>query len=827
MQPLLPSTNEQDSTSTTLLAHVKKAVYSWAWRPQEPLEDSLLESVYLLLVGLTPLLFSPLTNELFEFPKMVWVYGLTLLAIGLHLVSIFGHKNVSWSSTPLNRYIALYLVVVLLATLLSIDPYTSIMGYYSRFNGGLASLLCYIILFYLGLPLFKNPLKRLHLLWCWIISSSLVSIWAILEHFGTDPSCYILRGTWSSNCWVQDVQARVFATFGQPNWLATYLLTALPLSLALLLTAHTSRAKWTAWTIAILNFAAFWYTFSRSGWFGLVAALLFLALFLPLNILVQHKRWLGSLLLMCLLISLSSLQLASSRTASSLSSGGEDSSTGQLRLLVWQGSLELIKAHPLLGTGPETFAYAFLPYRPRAMNDTTEWNFLYNKAHNDILQTAAGTGLLGLIAWLALFVGLALFLWRQHLLINLQNLLSNLCTGLQSLHHSKSNKASQPLMINPKLTVAQKTQATAGEHWVKILRATAVAKLCHSAPERLPSEADQLSDSDQHSILNPTRQATAATHLVGWAPAHSVEMHNERLPAETGITLPNHNQQPTAQTTIHTLALAAGILGVFVSQLLGFSVVITNLYFWLALCLILAPSSTTQHYLLTPFLRHIYLFISSVLLSLATLWIFLYTTAEITATQAATSLDAGDSATALTSFAHILTLNPWEPTYHKNVAQAATDVALSYSGKDADPFVTLAQDEAQRAYALNPNNLLTTKGLVALYQQLGATSSKFNDLALAMAQKSLQLAPTDAAAAQQLADLNLELNNKEAALNSFDTLVALRPKSPESYLHRAKYFKKYGPTDSYRQDLSTVLKLDPQNKDAQTQLQKLTDSRTQ
>jgi len=81
-----------------------------------------------------------------------------------------------------------------------------------------------------------------------------------------------------------------------------------------------------------------------------------------------------------------------------LASGGTES--GDIRKIVWTGALDLIKTHPLLGTGPETFAYSYYWTRPIAHNMTSEWDFLYNKAHNEYLNFAATTGLIGLIAYL-------------------------------------------------------------------------------------------------------------------------------------------------------------------------------------------------------------------------------------------------------------------------------------------------------------------------------------------------------------------------------------------------------------------------------------------
>src|SRR5690606_10005656 len=124
--------------------------------------------------------------------------------------------------------------------------------------------------------------------------------------------------------------------------------------------------------------------FSRSGWIGLAVVVGLLAVCLPWDYVRERWKWVVLVGVGCVAISLSSLQMAEQRTSSSLEGGDFDSSTGQMRLLVWQGSLKLIEQRPWLGSGPETFAYSFLSQRPAAMNLTTEWNFLYNKAHNEV-----------------------------------------------------------------------------------------------------------------------------------------------------------------------------------------------------------------------------------------------------------------------------------------------------------------------------------------------------------------------------------------------------------------------------------------------------------
>ncbi len=82
--------------------------------------------------------------------------------------------------------------------------------------------------------------------------------------------------------------------------------------------------------------------------------------------------------------------------------GGTDS--GKIRLIVWRGALNIWKNNPIFGTGVETFAFAYYKYRPAEHNLTSEWNFLYNKAHNEFLNYMATTGSFGILSYLSIIV---------------------------------------------------------------------------------------------------------------------------------------------------------------------------------------------------------------------------------------------------------------------------------------------------------------------------------------------------------------------------------------------------------------------------------------
>lgn len=368
--------------------------------------EALNEIVTSLLFFLTPLFFVFFTKELFEFPKMILVY---IFAATLGFLYLAGGRWPPRLLKPPDWLPFLFLLLASsLATIFSSHGYTSLFGYYSRFNGGLVSLLSLSVIYFC---LWQNlsAQKAANYLRTIFASGIFVSLYALLQNFGFDK-----------DFWVQDSQARAFSTLGQPNWLAAYLLVILPIPIYYYLEESLTLKKIFYLAICVLYYFAFWATYSLSGFFGLTG--LAIVVILTSGRALWAKRTEVLLLIaLCLTISVlrpgifgakfSSLvetlqpKITFNRPAWAAPPNNtkKEIDTGDIRLSVWLGALDLWRRDLkslLIGAGPETFAYNFLSFRPLSLNQTSEWDFLYNKAHNYYLDLLTGTGLLGLIAYL-------------------------------------------------------------------------------------------------------------------------------------------------------------------------------------------------------------------------------------------------------------------------------------------------------------------------------------------------------------------------------------------------------------------------------------------
>ena len=369
--------------------------------------------LFYLLFFLVPLIFSPQNSELFEYPKMMLTYGLTIMIVATWLIKMVLAKKIIYKRTFLEIPLLLYLGSHILSTVFSIDPHVSIWGYYSRFHEGLLASISYILLYFAAVSnLNKEEVKKIF--YVSLASGVIVSVWGILEHFGGSISCILTTGKFNDDCWIQDVRNRVFATLGQPNWMAAYLDILILIALS-----FSKKIKF----LSLLFFAALLFTKSRSGILGLGAGL---GIFLVFYLKKINKSFLVLLSLLALLVLFFGLPFAQTekyslenlfKNKSNPVGANHDSplpnpdlnisESGDIRKVVWTGAVKIWQRYPIFGSGVETFGYAYYLDRPVEHNLLSEWDFLYNKAHNEYLNILATTGTVGIIAYLIVIASAA------------------------------------------------------------------------------------------------------------------------------------------------------------------------------------------------------------------------------------------------------------------------------------------------------------------------------------------------------------------------------------------------------------------------------------
>jgi len=428
--------------------------------------NRIIEFSFYAVFLLIPLAIAGDTSELFEFNKMWLAFSLGIIIAVSWIIKSIVKKEFRIQRTPLDIPILLFLLSLFLSTIFSWDRHISVWGYYSRFNGGLLSIILYIFFYYAFVSniinkddgIFKTPVEAVkRFLNLSIITAVIVSLWGLPSHFGYDPTCLVFRGNLDVSCWGTDFQPRIriFSTLGQPDWLAAYLAILLPVSIALFLEhfkfepngkLKVNRLAVFYFISSLLFYVDLLYARSRSAIIavGISMSILFIAYFYLKRKEIKIINFAGPLLIVLLITFFVGLpfsflsrfsysevknrisppppaktQTKTEKPAPQHSGelGGTDS--GKIRLLVWKGAIEAWKNNPIFGTGVETFAFAYYKYKSPAHNLTSEWNFLYNKAHNEFLNYLVTTGTFGTLAYL-LMIGWFLYLSTKKLLTRIR-----------------------------------------------------------------------------------------------------------------------------------------------------------------------------------------------------------------------------------------------------------------------------------------------------------------------------------------------------------------------------------------------------------------------
>ncbi len=609
-----------------------------------------------VLFFLVPLFFWSATSELFEFDKMLLVY----LGAGILLTS----ETVRILNLPKPRIIRpkllipglIFLLAMGLATIFSIDTHVSLFGYFDRFNGGLLSWLAYAVIYF---ALVQQEKERLEdLLRVNFASGLIVAIWGISEHFGHSPSCFLLTHSFDDNCWVESVKDRVFATLGQPNWMAAYLAMLFPLGLAKYLQTkkRVLGLGWFVWLILI--FLGFVFTYSRGGSIGLgIALVAFLVLLGRKKIKTYLKLLIPLVLTLAVLTVIFATPLTEHIFGSEPARGigttvelGNDS--GSTRLVVWQGAWDIFTHHPLLGTGLETFGESFYNFRPVAMNQTSEWDFLFNKAHNEYLNYLATTGLIGTTAYLLLLA------WFFYL-------------GFRSIRR--------------------------------------------------------------------------------------------------GLT-----------ETLTTTAALASVLGYLAQNVFGFTVVPLAMLFIFDLAVLNWDHEDLWKPKLPKFWNKLRLFHLELLVLILTLAILMEGVsiwrANVAYADGLGSLSIGDSEGARLELTQATSLDPWEPNYQIELAQALANLAQTAGpGDSGRALADRAKAWADRAVTISPDNLFLWRERGSLLEKLIKIDSQYRNLAEAAHLKAVAIAPTEPKVAKELADFYQSQNDLAAASKYYRQASQLKP----------------------------------------------------
>ena len=379
-----------------------------------------------------------------EFAKTTLLKIIVEAAVVLYLILLVIDSN--WLPWKKIRFGALeialpgYFTAVIAAAVFAQNPYLAFWGEPER-GGGVFSLIHYGLLFFLALIFFDDEKKRRKLWNCAIAVSLFIAAIAVEQKFNFFGIPFL------------NYYERSASTIGNANFLAAYLLLLIFPTFAFALRSEKKREAAFYFSAAIIQGTAIISSASRGAFFGLIAGvLLFLFLYPTKAELGFAKRHIPKLTAVFLILALAGFFYFAKTNESGNFSAPEDNiirrlttislseHTTQTRLLAWQISWNAFKEKPLLGWGPENFSIGFDKHFNPELEKWGKTETWFDRAHNFIFDIGVTSGIVGLVAYLAIFAATfyKLSLKKRRLLSDPQSTIYNLkseiivLVGLQS-----------------------------------------------------------------------------------------------------------------------------------------------------------------------------------------------------------------------------------------------------------------------------------------------------------------------------------------------------------------------------------------------------------
>lgn len=454
--------------------------------------EAVIEAGWLAALVVAPLFFNVFSSRVFEPDKISLVRSIALVMALAWLIKIANggylwlpaHQangasaaNPAPSESVWQRiwrnpfFIPVLLLVIayLISTVFSLARFVSWFGSYQRLQGTY-SFLSYVTIAVLTAAHLRRPEQLRRLQHTIILTSLPISIYGVIQHYDIDPLP-----------WGGDVTIRIAANAGNAIFLAAYLIMAFFFTLervynsfALLLGKHPQEntqeqtkeaiqrhelaialAGGSYLFILMVQALAIFWTQSRGPWLGLFFGFYLFVLLIITGLRPRYYRqftatWVGlGLFGVIILLLMNTTGLFAflrpvpyiGRLTQLLD---QDSRTGQVRLLIWEGASNMVRPHapliypdgerdainflrPLVGYGPEAMWVAYNPFYPPELAHVEQRNASPDRSHNETWDSLVITGLLGFVAYMSLFI--SIFYWSLRWLGLLSNRRDKLLFG--------------------------------------------------------------------------------------------------------------------------------------------------------------------------------------------------------------------------------------------------------------------------------------------------------------------------------------------------------------------------------------------------------------
>lgn len=359
--------------------------------------------ILLSLIFLIPQFIFPWADDSYLIPKFALLnFGIILIIYFVFIQEGFAGFRQLIKNTTLTAYL---LMIFFLLNIASLSYATSTPLALKE----IGKWFFLILLYFIFLKVISD-IKRLKLLlYTLLITGLITTIWIIFQDYHITWFRVLPR--------LPDWRGYLVGGLGNSDYVAGFLVSIFPIGFVLYATINEWKLKLFLLITLSLIYVALIVTFSVGSNAGLIFGMIIVLGHMLYSQKQQgwfsdYRRWIWLVLIFSLITAFYILPIPFNGRGQSIFSQAFASNRwkegGNTRLVIWANTWELIKSHPILGTGAGNFTYHYLDYNsPIVLNNPNMQPYsgeYTNAAHNEILHTWSELGIPGVLLLLLLIV---------------------------------------------------------------------------------------------------------------------------------------------------------------------------------------------------------------------------------------------------------------------------------------------------------------------------------------------------------------------------------------------------------------------------------------
>jgi tetratricopeptide (TPR) repeat protein len=357
--------------------------------------------IYLMLVVAPLVFFTNLTRNPYYF-QIVFLNAATVILWMLFLRRSLRYSKITFTTGSIDLPVLVFFAVATLTWLFNLyavraDAFLRYSAYSEGLKRWLFTLTNVVLVYYIPLNFVdENNARKFRSVF--FLVGFVAALYGIMQFLGFEI-------IWATA--LNPFGGRSVSTFGNPNFLSSFLVVLLPMAMARYLSSDDGPGAWTYFICVVVYAVSLIVTLTRSSWSGALAAMaIFFALGGSIVFTPRSRKRIAALAIFIAVplmfwphprSSEKYVPAVYERFAEMKTASGATYGPLHQRMLIWSCAWHMASDNPVLGRGWGLFELFYPYYQGKYLflENFRNWRTHANNTHNEILEILSQTGVVG------------------------------------------------------------------------------------------------------------------------------------------------------------------------------------------------------------------------------------------------------------------------------------------------------------------------------------------------------------------------------------------------------------------------------------------------